>query len=154
MWPSPHVAAVRAELRNASNRSEHEPTSVRSRHYGSGHPVLVFHDSGCTFSWLPGSLYATWARGGLDCAAGGSDRGRLREKQRPPRLLERCECLPDGEHDALIRPHATTPLSKALRCSTTHWSRASERYVQRICDKSGFIARGTVSIVFRAATAG
>jgi hypothetical protein len=45
------------------------------------------------------------------------DRGPLPEKQCLTRLLEHCDCLPDGEHDALIRPHATTPLSKALRCS-------------------------------------
>src|SRR5262245_52637383 len=117
VWPSPHAAAVHAELRSASSRSEHEPTSVHSRRYGSGHPVRVCHDSGCTFSWLPASLRATWALGGLDCAAGVRDRGTLPEKQCLTRLLERCECLPDGEYDALIRSHATTPLSKALRCS-------------------------------------
>jgi hypothetical protein len=116
-WPSPHAAAVRAELRSASSRSEHEPTSVRSRRYGSGRPVRVFHHSGCTFSWPPASLCATWALGGLDCAAGVRDRGTLPEKHCLTRLLQRCDCLPDGEHDALIRPHATTPLSKALRCS-------------------------------------
>jgi hypothetical protein len=41
----------------------------------------------------------------------------LREKQCRTCLPQHCECLPDGEHDGMIRPHATTPLSKALRCS-------------------------------------
>jgi len=115
-WPSPHAAAVRAELRNASSRSEHEPTSVRPRRYGSGHPVRVFHDTGCTFSWA--SPRATCALGPLDCAARVGDRRALPEKHCLTRLLQRGDCLPDGEHDALIRPHAMTPLSKALRCSS------------------------------------
>jgi hypothetical protein len=118
VWPSPRAAAVRAELRSASSRSEHESTSARSRRYGSGPPVRVFHDSGCTFSWLPAPFCAAKsAPGRLDCAAGGGDRGRCREKQCLARLLEHCECLPDGEHDAMIRPHATTFPIKALPCS-------------------------------------
>src|SRR5262249_30796046 len=145
--------AVRAALRNASNRSEHESTSVRSRGCGSGHPVRVFRDIGCTFSWLPASPRAMWALGGLDCAAGGHDRGTWPENHCLPRLLKRSDCLPDGEHDAMIRLHATTPVSKRCVAAFTHWSQASERCVQRISDKSGFIARGNVSIVFRAATA-
>lgn len=115
--PSRHAAAVRAELRNASNRSDNESTSVRSRRCGSGHPVRVFHDIGCTLSWLPAFPYATCALGPLDCAARVGDRRALPDKHCLTRLLQRCDCLPDGEHDALIRPHATTPLSKALRCS-------------------------------------
>jgi len=46
------------------------------------------------------------------------DRRALPEKHCLTRLLQRGDCLPDGEHDALIRPHAMTPLSKALRCSS------------------------------------
>jgi hypothetical protein len=122
--PSRHAAAVRAELRNASNRSEHEPTSVRSRRSGSGHPVRVFHDTGRTFSWPPSSLCATCALGWLDCAAGVHDRGRLRGKQCLTRLLEHCECLPDGEHDPMIRPHATTLLSRRCVAAFTPWSHA------------------------------
>jgi hypothetical protein len=155
VWLSPRAAAVRAELRSASSRSEHESTSVRSRRYGSGHPIRVFPHTGRTFSWLQASLRAAKsAPGRLDCTAGGGDRGRLREQQRLARLLEHCECLPDGEHDGMIRPHATTFLSRRCLAAFTRWSRASGRCVQRICGKSGFIARGTVSIVFRAATVG
>src|SRR5262245_6770714 len=95
--PSRHAAAVRAELRNASNRSEHESTSVRSRRCGSGHPVRVFRDIECTFSWPPASLCATCALGWLDCAPGVRDRRTWPGKQCLTRLLERCECLPDGE---------------------------------------------------------
>ena len=38
-----------------SSKSEHEPTSGRSRGYGSGHPIQVCPDIGRTFSWLPTS---------------------------------------------------------------------------------------------------
>src|SRR5262245_38387520 len=117
--PSRHAAAVRAELRNASNRSDNESTSVRSRCCGSGHPVRVFHDIGCTLSWLPPSLYATCALGWLDCAASGRDHGTWPGKQCLTRLLEHCECLPDGERDAMMRLHAMTPaLGAALRIHT------------------------------------
>ena len=124
--PSRHAAAVRAELRNASNRSDNESTSVRSRRCGSGHPVRVFHDIGCTLSWLPAFLYATCALGWLDCAASGRDHGTWPGKQCLTRLLEHGECLPDGERDAMIGLHAMTPaLGAALQHS--HIGRRRQR---------------------------
>src|SRR5262245_44833509 len=55
VWPSLRIALIRGALRNMSSKSEHEPTSGRSRDYGSGHPIRVFPDIGRTFSWLPTS---------------------------------------------------------------------------------------------------
>src|SRR5262245_1979095 len=52
VWPSLRIALIRGALRNMSSKSEHEPTSDRSRDYGSGHPIQVFLDSGRTSSWL------------------------------------------------------------------------------------------------------
>src|SRR4051794_40328047 len=46
------IAPAREELRNASNKSEHEPTSDRSTNYGNGHLIRVFLDIGRIFSWL------------------------------------------------------------------------------------------------------
>src|SRR5262245_26054891 len=123
--PLTHVAAVRAEPRSTSNRSEREPTSVRSTRYGSGHPIPVFPDTGRTFSWLQASLrLPTCAPGRPDCTAGVGDRGTLCEKQCGARLPQHCECLPDGEHDAMICPHATTlPLRRCI-AAFARWSRA------------------------------
>jgi hypothetical protein len=45
-------APARKELRNGSNKSEHEPTSGRSTNYGSGHLIRVFRDIGRIFSLL------------------------------------------------------------------------------------------------------
>jgi hypothetical protein len=150
--PSPHAAPARDELRTASNRSEHEPTSVRSTRCGSGHPIRAFRGTGCTFSWLQASPCAKSAPGRLDRAPGvGEAGGTLRKEQCLTRLPQHCECLPDGEHNAMIRPHATTFPSGCRVAAFTHWSGAEARYVQRICRESGFIARGNVSIVFRAA---
>jgi len=55
VWPSLHIARIGGALRKMSSKSEHEPTSVRSRDYGSGHPIRVCPDIGGTFSWLPTS---------------------------------------------------------------------------------------------------
>jgi hypothetical protein len=44
------IAPAREELRNESNKSEHDPTSDRSTNYGSGHLIRVFRDIGCIFS--------------------------------------------------------------------------------------------------------
>ena len=54
-WPSLRIALTCGALRNTSSKSEHEPTSGRSKDYGSGHPIRVFPDIGRTFSWLPTS---------------------------------------------------------------------------------------------------
>ena len=51
------IAPAREELRNASNKSEHEPTSDHSTNYGNGHLIRVFRDIGRIFSWL---LPCTW----------------------------------------------------------------------------------------------
>ena len=50
------IAPAREELRNASNKNEHEPTSDHSTNYGNGHLIRVFLDIGRIFSWLL-SLY-------------------------------------------------------------------------------------------------
>ena len=50
--PWSRIAPVREELRNASNKSEHEPTSNRSTNYGNGHLIRVFRDIGRIFSSL------------------------------------------------------------------------------------------------------
>ena len=55
VWRSLRIALIRAALRKMSSKSEHEPTSDRSRDYGSGHPIQVCRDIGRTFSWLPTS---------------------------------------------------------------------------------------------------
>ena len=48
------IAPVREELRNESNKSEHEPTSDRSTNSGGGHLIRVFRDIGHIFhSCLP-----------------------------------------------------------------------------------------------------
>ena len=56
------IAPAREELRNASNKSEHEPTSDHSTNYGNGHLIRVFRDIGRIFSWL---LPCTWLLLGL-----------------------------------------------------------------------------------------
>ena len=46
------IAPARKELRNGSNKSEREPTSVRSTNYGIGHLIQAFRGTGRTFSSL------------------------------------------------------------------------------------------------------
>ena len=46
------IAPAREELRNASNKNEHEPTSDRSTNYGNGHLIRVFRDIERISSWL------------------------------------------------------------------------------------------------------
>ena len=43
------IAPAREELRNASNKNEHEPTSDHSTNYGNGHLIRVFRDIGRIF---------------------------------------------------------------------------------------------------------
>jgi len=50
------VAPACKELRSGPNKSEREPTSARSTHYGSGHLIRVFRDIGHIFSSLYPSL--------------------------------------------------------------------------------------------------
>ena len=54
------IAPAREELRNASNKSEHEPTSDRSTNYGNGHLIRVFRDIGRIFSWLIPCTWFSW----------------------------------------------------------------------------------------------
>ena len=70
------------------------------------------------------------------------DRRALPEKHCLTRLLQRGDCLPDGEHDAMIRPHAMTPSTKAPRCSI-HALVAGVRAVRsKDLSRIGFHARG------------
>ena len=39
-----HIAPTREELRNESNKSEHDPTSDRSTNYGSGRLIRAFRE--------------------------------------------------------------------------------------------------------------
>src|SRR3954470_9283336 len=53
------IDPAREELRNASNKNEHEPTSDRFTNYANGHLIRVFRDIGRIFSCLlplPGAL--------------------------------------------------------------------------------------------------
>ena len=54
------IAPAREELRNASNKSEHEPTSDHSTNYGNGHLIRVFRDIGRIFSWLLPCTLCPW----------------------------------------------------------------------------------------------
>src|SRR6516165_9801422 len=54
VWP--RIAPAHEGPRSESNNNAHEPTSGRSTHYGSGHLIRVFRDSGHIFSSLYSSL--------------------------------------------------------------------------------------------------
>jgi hypothetical protein len=55
------IAPVRKGPRNESNNKAHEPTIVRSTHYGSAYLIRVFHDIGHIFSspypFIGGSVF-------------------------------------------------------------------------------------------------
>jgi hypothetical protein len=49
-WRGHCIAQAHEGPRNESNNNAHEPTSGRSTHYGSGHPVRLVRDIGHIFS--------------------------------------------------------------------------------------------------------
>ena len=52
VWRGRRFALAHEGPRNESNNNAHEPTSVRSTRYGSGHLIRVFRDIGHIFSSL------------------------------------------------------------------------------------------------------